>query len=353
MGCLCSKEAEDPPSSGSARVELSSSSNNKEVDHAQIKLSKKLEAGLVRQVGEGGVIEGVMDKGGVLFDKKDNSDCCRECGNAFNISSAPVKALVKLERHHCRSCGGVFCDKCTQYELQLPGSLDTVRCCPGCWRGEIPGVPLKEKISQILEIRGEQKGSPLKPSCALALERGAKYDNIPPTDVPLSGYLEFINKSQDGGINSSVCCVKVMYGGGDTKFEVPRPSYFAVPPGEVVHCSFPPSTPSLEIIVLFGNSSPGMAHVFDTRAKDVSVDKISNSAKVSLFKYAAAYRVNCKGKNVLLKYKGDGVVGVRAGNSVARIGLKAKMTRKKRRTSQLDGLDYATNVTEIEKLFQY
>jgi hypothetical protein len=121
----------------------------------------------------------------------------------------------------------------------------------------------------------------------------------------------------------------------------------------VVHCSFPSDTPSLEVLVLFGNPSSGMAHLFDTRAPGMKADKISNSAKVSLFQYVAAYRVNSVGKNVFLKYKGDGTVGVRAGNNVARIGFKNKLIGMKKKTSQIDSLDFSTNVTEVEKLFQY
>lgn len=281
-------------------------------------------------------------------------------------------------RHHCRSCGGVFCDKCTQYELQVPGSFDPYRCCPGCWRGEMPGDQLKEKITHILELRGDRKGAVLKPARSLTLTRGEKYLNVPASDVPSSGYLEFVNKLPEGGGGGKVCCLKVIYGGGDTKFEAPRPSYIAgkikllcvvymhivlivylklhlhaVPPGEVVHCTFPSDTSFLELLVLFGNTSHGLAHVFETRAENMTADRISNSAKVSLFPYVAAYKVKVTDKNVFLKYKGDGNVSVRAGNNVSRIGLAGKLTRSKKRTSQMDSLDFATNISAIEKLFQY
>ncbi len=45
---------------------------------------------------------------------------------------------------------------------------------------------------------------------------------------PDSGYFELINKS------STFCCVKVLLAGGHKKFEIPRPSYFAIPPGDAV-----------------------------------------------------------------------------------------------------------------------
>lgn len=84
----------------------------------------------------------------------------------------------------------------------------------------------------------------------------------------------------------------------------------------------------------------------------MKADRISNGAKVSFFQYTTAYKVLSQGKNVFLKYKGDGTVGVRAGNNMKRIGLKAKLMGNKK-TSQTDSLDYATNVSEVEKLFQY
>lgn len=28
-----------------------------------------------------------------------------------------------LVQHHCRLCGGVFCDDCTEQRLQLPGAM--------------------------------------------------------------------------------------------------------------------------------------------------------------------------------------------------------------------------------------
>jgi hypothetical protein len=54
---------------------------------------------MVRTAGAGGVTEEVTDKGGVLYAKKENSDCCRDCGMVFAIGNSNVKALVKLGRY--------------------------------------------------------------------------------------------------------------------------------------------------------------------------------------------------------------------------------------------------------------
>ena len=91
----------------------------------------------------------------------------------------------------------------------------------------MPGDSLKEKMTHILELRGNQKGGALPLAQSLTLLRGEKYKDIPRTDVPSSGYLEFINKMPEDGGSNGLCCVKVLCGGGDTKFEVPRPCYIA------------------------------------------------------------------------------------------------------------------------------
>lgn len=53
---------------------------------------------MVRAAGEGGVIEEVTDKGGILYEKKENVSICRACETIFSIANSKVKALVKLER---------------------------------------------------------------------------------------------------------------------------------------------------------------------------------------------------------------------------------------------------------------
>eukprot|EP00744_Colponema_vietnamica_P005638 GILI01008238.1.p1 GENE.GILI01008238.1~~GILI01008238.1.p1 ORF type:complete len:230 (-),score=58.89 GILI01008238.1:186-875(-) len=48
-------------------------------------------------------------------------------------------------RHHCRSCGGVFCDPCSSESLPLPqfGFMDPVRVCSTCYaRITAPPKPL-------------------------------------------------------------------------------------------------------------------------------------------------------------------------------------------------------------------
>eukprot|EP01102_Stenamoeba_stenopodia_P012075 TRINITY_DN3769_c0_g1_i1.p1 TRINITY_DN3769_c0_g1~~TRINITY_DN3769_c0_g1_i1.p1 ORF type:complete len:183 (-),score=12.42 TRINITY_DN3769_c0_g1_i1:39-587(-) len=52
---------------------------------------------------------------------------CQQCDQAFSTFK---------RRHHCRSCGLVFCDRCTSKKLELPklGYDRPVRICPPCYR---------------------------------------------------------------------------------------------------------------------------------------------------------------------------------------------------------------------------
>lgn len=36
-------------------------------------------------------------------------------------------------QHHCRSCGGVFCNNCSENSLQLASSSKPVRVCDSCY----------------------------------------------------------------------------------------------------------------------------------------------------------------------------------------------------------------------------
>jgi len=52
-----------------------------------------------------------------------NVNSCRLCNSNFSFFN---------RRHHCRKCGGVFCDECTQSRLRLKGINDPVRVCDRC-----------------------------------------------------------------------------------------------------------------------------------------------------------------------------------------------------------------------------
>lgn len=52
---------------------------------------------------------------------------CKGCEREFNLAR---------RRHHCRSCGEIFCHSCSEQVASLPGKGQNgkpVRVCDGCW----------------------------------------------------------------------------------------------------------------------------------------------------------------------------------------------------------------------------
>lgn len=195
---------------------------------------------------------------GCLWEESEHVNLCRGCLESFQMP------FIK-RKHHCRRCGGTFCDECCPKpgeEIRKsgptkgggrPSKSGGVRICQGCKRGETPGVAIQELVRAQLEAALKKKKpkddmevtlkkvekiankvanslgiqvSDAQPSIPLKLERKKLYDDekVGTSEAkhpPSSGYFEFTNKSD------SVCCIKVLLPGGSRKFEVPRPSYYA------------------------------------------------------------------------------------------------------------------------------
>ena len=41
--------------------------------------------------------------------------------------------LFLFFQHHCRNCGGIFCNSCSDYTMPLPSSAKPVRVCDACY----------------------------------------------------------------------------------------------------------------------------------------------------------------------------------------------------------------------------
>ncbi|XP_052333821.1 RUN and FYVE domain-containing protein 2-like isoform X2 [Oncorhynchus keta] len=62
-------------------------------------------------------------QGGQIWLKDKDANICKLCEKEFSISR---------RKHHCRNCGEIFCNACSDNELPLPASPKPVRVCDMC-----------------------------------------------------------------------------------------------------------------------------------------------------------------------------------------------------------------------------
>ncbi len=333
-----------------------------------------------------------------LWEAPEPVEYCRECAVKF-----------QLIKHHCRSCAGVFCDDCcpqtvpNSYERSLIppslnlGSTEAVRICRGCRRGECPSRVLKEKVRHMLDeeagvtssarsnrvgkfqarvgakleeavnqlgdvgesTASNRRGSslfsskaqvsdPLTLLASLPLKRGSYYGEnhmmkkAGSKPLAVSGYFEIFNKSRE------IFALKVLRNDEcNSKFEIPRPSFLAIPPNEAVYGFFDPEKDRLAIVVLFKNPNKipsDKAVVYDTRAPGTNPSRISGCARIDQMEQVQVYMADSVGKNVLLKYKGSGIVQVREGTSADRVGFFGYLQGRRFNEGMLD---FQTNIDRL------
>ncbi|KAL5479347.1 hypothetical protein EMCRGX_G022860 [Ephydatia muelleri] len=61
---------------------------------------------------------------GQIWQDSNNIEHCQLCSSVFSVAK---------RKHHCRSCGGVFCHSCSEKNIQLASSSKPVRVCDGCY----------------------------------------------------------------------------------------------------------------------------------------------------------------------------------------------------------------------------
>jgi hypothetical protein len=342
-----------------------------------------------------------------LWELPEPVEYCRECQFQFQVPT---------QKHHCRSCGGVFCDTCcpsglpTSYEKNslIPTALnlspsEAVRLCLGCKRGECPSKEIKEKIrKQLDEGLGVKSGrmekfgakvtakfteavtkldrltgssSPNDPNIPdyassinryLPIRRGSFYgeNNMIKKSgtkpLPVSGYFELYNKSNE------VIAIKLLksYKEETTsranimmtlKFESARPSFITIPPNDAVFAHFHSSTDYLNLFLLFSNPNPlphETAIIYDTKAHGSNPSKISPCAKVDFFQKLNVFNLWTSvgsnegegGKNILLKYKGNGIILPREGTAPGRVGLWNYLQGRRFQDGKID---FETNITTL------
>lgn len=300
---------------------------------------------------------------GCMWELDDNVASCRECDVKFSITK---------RKHHCRACGGIFCEQCCREGGGT--SKKSERTCGGCRRGETAGPEVKKAAELNCSTSGKNNARNAADNIELTvpakycpLSRGSLYpeedDNssnpvgslgranltLAGDKPPLCGYFEIINKCEN-----EVVAVKVLQPGNHNLiYEAPRPPYLALPPYESLNCTFDgESSEYIDVLLLYRNFNPIPASrriVYDTSPDintGLTVTNISPCASVSQFRCFRIVRIPCRGCNVLLKCKGDGLVELRKGSSVSRVGIFSKVVGG-RKAGNENQLDFNTNAVDI------
>lgn len=107
----------------------------------------------------------------------------------------------------------------------------------------------------------------------------------------------------------------------------------------------------LEILILCNNPNPVGKDItalkYDTNLYGDKT-KISPCAKIELFEKVIYYKIASQDRNVLLKYKKGGVLEIRNGNSIKRVGLLGAFNGSRVNKGKID---YSTNIYFLETVF--
>lgn len=58
------------------------------------------------------------------WEKDSEAASCKICDREFSLAR---------RKHHCRNCGGIFCDGCSDNKMKLPSSSKPIRVCDSCY----------------------------------------------------------------------------------------------------------------------------------------------------------------------------------------------------------------------------
>jgi hypothetical protein len=136
---------------------------------------------------------------------------------------------LTIRKHHCRGCGGIYCETCAPNNQILLGIPERVRACVGCRYGETPGDKIRALAKQ-LEITDNQE-NPARPipfnAPPIQIVDGSLYgDEEDPTfkradgcTAHTSGYFQVTNKTD------SIFALRIAITGGNIYRECSRPCY--------------------------------------------------------------------------------------------------------------------------------
>ena len=150
------------------------------------------------------------------------------CPQVCNSSTLFLFSVVSsAHTTHMPGCGGIYCEKCTHNNVELPGIEERVRACHGCYQGETPG----DRVRMIAKTMEDSVTEETFAVAEVRLHHGTLYgetiDAFQKSDggrAHPAGYFELTNKSEE------IIAVRVCEGTVNPFYECSRPSYLA---GEV------------------------------------------------------------------------------------------------------------------------
>jgi hypothetical protein len=286
-----------------------------------------------------------------LWEKDSARSNCRRCNSAFGAFN---------RRHHCRLCGSLFCEACTVSNVVVDSETYD-RICGGCARHETPGKKVRNdtenRIQSLLSDSTEasKAGDEATLHCLCPVidygsvfEKGslnAKGSNLS-VAPPTSGYFELINKSPYFvGIKVLVYPNDPVPSTTQTLYEVPRPFYISLPPNEILHTDISAAmsiSGVIDVFILHSNPNLISGDINSVNYDTRKPLKITPCASIENFMKVALYRISCKNRNVLLKFKGEGQLEPRVGTSIDRKGgLLNAITGSGKHEKDLD---FSTNI---------
>ncbi|CUE86164.1 zinc finger protein, putative [Bodo saltans] len=108
--------------------------------------------------------------------KDDEVSKCDGCSSAFGI-------LVR--RHHCRSCGGIFCNPCSSHALIIAviNPSETQRVCDSCHARLVSPAAAPRPVPEPVSVEPPIVKEHVQAACAVAEQpQSVEIDVVPPTD---------------------------------------------------------------------------------------------------------------------------------------------------------------------------
>lgn len=140
----------------------------------------------------------------ITWESDDYTNLCRNCFQEFYLFR---------RKHHCRSCGSIYCDDCCISE-----EFFSPRKCIYCRLFLSPGLDIIQQIQIPIQNSDRFQVFPL-------LQYGSDYDEnfVRPNNLPAHthGYFQFTNRSNE------MCCIKLVKYGSQILNEAIRPPYYS------------------------------------------------------------------------------------------------------------------------------